>query len=190
MRPSDGPLIGSASASANRHRPSDPNTSLPLIFPENNNDKNMGVELPNFPFLDGAMELMAVPKKKVLLPSIFLVTIAAAAGSHPPTSSSPNAKQAYIVYSRPRTKCATNTKFCDLENSYQWRREMALDVDGGRLLMTSSSIRAPVYQVRCQMTGMAILFHSGSITTVDWHPTLPIFLTGSADHSVRVTTIS
>ncbi|KAL6504927.1 hypothetical protein OROHE_023685 [Orobanche hederae] len=33
----------------------------------------------------------------LLLPSIFFVTIAAAAaGSHPPTS--PNAKQAYIVY--------------------------------------------------------------------------------------------
>ncbi|KAL6513929.1 hypothetical protein OROHE_019385 [Orobanche hederae] len=42
------------------------NTSLPtLIFPENHDDKNMGVELPNFPFFDGAMELMAVPKKKV-----------------------------------------------------------------------------------------------------------------------------
>ncbi|KAL6567698.1 hypothetical protein OROGR_001366 [Orobanche gracilis] len=42
------------------------NTSLPpLIFPEDHDHKNVGVELPNFPFFDGAMELMAVPKKKV-----------------------------------------------------------------------------------------------------------------------------
>lgn len=44
-------------------------------------------------------------------------------------------------------------------------------------------------QVRGQMSGMKTLSHSGSITTVDWHPTLPIFLTGSADHSVRVSSI-
>ncbi|KAL6508376.1 hypothetical protein OROHE_021918 [Orobanche hederae] len=92
--------------------------------------------------------------------------------------------QGKILWSR---NCS---RFCDLENSYQWRREMALDADGGRLLMTSSSIRAPIYQVRGQMTGMTTLSHNGSITTVDWHPTLPIFLTGSADHSVRVTSIS
>ncbi|KAK6131801.1 hypothetical protein DH2020_034459 [Rehmannia glutinosa] len=79
--------------------------------------------------------------------------------------------------------------FCNPENSYQWRHQMALDSDGRRLLVTSSSTRAPIYQVRGQMTGMRSLSHSGSITTVDWHPTLPIFLTGSADHSVRVTSI-
>ncbi|KAL6562501.1 hypothetical protein OROGR_003508 [Orobanche gracilis] len=46
------------------------NTALPpLIFPENHDDKNIGVELPNSPFFDGAMELMAVPKKKGLVVS-------------------------------------------------------------------------------------------------------------------------
>ncbi|KAG8381214.1 hypothetical protein BUALT_Bualt06G0098900 [Buddleja alternifolia] len=79
--------------------------------------------------------------------------------------------------------------FCNPENSSHGRNEMALDADGKRLLVTSSSIRAPIYQVRGNMSGMRTLPHSGSITTVDWHPTLPIFLTGSADHSVRVTSI-
>ncbi|KAK6139379.1 hypothetical protein DH2020_026887 [Rehmannia glutinosa] len=40
-------------------------SSPPLVFPENHDDKNMGTEFPNFPFFGGAMELMAVPKKKV-----------------------------------------------------------------------------------------------------------------------------
>ncbi|KAK6155618.1 hypothetical protein DH2020_009866 [Rehmannia glutinosa] len=91
--------------------------------------------------------------------------------------------QGKILWSR---NCS---RFCNPENSYQWRHQMALDSDGRRLLVTSSSTRAPIYQVRGQMTGIRSLSHSGSITTVDWHPTLPIFLTGSADHSVRVTSI-
>ncbi|PIN00533.1 hypothetical protein CDL12_26964 [Handroanthus impetiginosus] len=70
---------------------------------------------------------------------------------------------------------------------------MALDVDGRRLLVTSNTKTAPIYQVtnkvRGQLSGMRTLSHGGSITTVDWHPTLPIFLTGSTDHSVRVTSI-
>ncbi|KAL0304357.1 UNVERIFIED_CONTAM: WD repeat-containing protein 91 [Sesamum radiatum] len=68
--------------------------------------------------------------------------------------------------------------FCNPENSSDWKHEMALDADGRRLLVTSSSTSAPIYQVRGQMSGMRTLSHSGSITTVDWHPTLPIFLTG------------
>ncbi|XP_057798590.1 uncharacterized protein LOC131014592 [Salvia miltiorrhiza] len=79
------------------------------------------------------------------------------------------------------------SRFCNLENSSQWRHQMALDAEGRRLLVTSSSERAPIYQVRGQMSGMRSLAHRGSITTVDWHPNLPIFLTGSSDHSVRVT---
>ncbi|BFG20455.1 hypothetical protein CerSpe_067290 [Prunus speciosa] len=34
-------------------------------------------------------------------------------------------------------------------------------------------------------TGLRTLLHSAAITTVDWHPTLPLFITGSADNSVR-----
>lgn len=69
------------------------------------------------------------------------------------------------------------------------RHEMALDANGRRLLVTTGSVRAPIYQVRGHMDGMKTLPHNAAITTVDWHPTLPIFLTGSADNSVRVTSI-
>lgn len=81
-------------------------------------------------------------------------------------------------------------RFCNPHNSLQPRHEMALDANGRRLLVTSGSVRAPIYQVRAHMNGMRTLPHSAAITTVDWHPTLPIFLTGSADNSVRVTSIS
>ncbi|XP_047322304.1 WD repeat-containing protein 91 homolog isoform X2 [Impatiens glandulifera] len=81
------------------------------------------------------------------------------------------------------------SSFCHFENSTYNKHEMALDANGRRLLVTSGSVRAPIYQVQGPMKGMKSLPHSGAITTVDWHPTLPIFLTGSADHSVRVTSI-
>ncbi|XP_059462160.1 uncharacterized protein LOC132191164 [Corylus avellana] len=44
-------------------------------------------------------------------------------------------------------------------------------------------------QVRGHRNGLRTLPQSAAITTVDWHPTLPIFVTGSADNSVRVTSI-
>ncbi|KAL8544162.1 hypothetical protein ACS0TY_004626 [Phlomoides rotata] len=91
--------------------------------------------------------------------------------------------QGKIIWSR---NCSS---FCNPEKSSRWRHHMALDADGRRLLVTSSSVKAPIYQVRGQKSGLRSLSHSGSITTVDWHPTLPIFLTGSADHSVRVTSL-
>ncbi|KAG5004941.1 hypothetical protein JHK84_029203 [Glycine max] len=68
--------------------------------------------------------------------------------------------------------------------------EMALDANGRRLLVTSSSFRAPIYQVHGHLSGWRTLPHGAPITAVDWHPTLPIFLTGSADNSVRVTSLS
>nr|GEV28979.1 WD repeat-containing protein 91 homolog isoform X1 [Tanacetum cinerariifolium] len=80
-------------------------------------------------------------------------------------------------------------RFCNPENSPYYRHEMALDTNGKRLLVTSDSVRAPIYQVRDHMNGMKTLPHSAAISTVDWHPTLPIFLTGSVDNSVRVTSI-
>ncbi|KAB1204938.1 hypothetical protein CJ030_MR7G015228 [Morella rubra] len=83
----------------------------------------------------------------------------------------------------------TMLAFCDPESSKKCRHEMALDANGGRLLVTSGSVRAPIYQVRGQRNGLRTLPHTAAITTVDWHPTLPIFLTGSADNSVRVTSM-
>ncbi|XP_057951142.1 uncharacterized protein LOC131145967 isoform X2 [Malania oleifera] len=92
--------------------------------------------------------------------------------------------QGQILWSR---NCS---RFCNPESSKHCRHEMALDANGRRLLVTSGSVRSPIYQVRGYMDGMRTLPHSAAITTVDWHPTLPIFLTGSADNSVRVTSIS
>ncbi|XP_057463862.1 uncharacterized protein LOC130753716 [Actinidia eriantha] len=92
--------------------------------------------------------------------------------------------QGKILWSR------TCSRFCNCKNSVHCSHEMALDANGRRLLVTSGSVRAPIYQVRGQMNGMKTLPHSAAVTTVDWHPTLPVFLIGSADHSVRVTAIS
>jgi len=61
-----------------------------------------------------------------------------------------------------------------------------------KMMVTCKELNSPTvaYQVRGHTNGMKTLPHCAAITTVDWHPTLPIFLTGSADHSVRVTSIS
>ncbi|TKY51368.1 WD repeat-containing protein 91-like [Spatholobus suberectus] len=93
--------------------------------------------------------------------------------------------QGQILWSR---DCS---RFCyPLNGSKYCRHEMALDSNGRRLLVTSSSVRAPIYQVHGHLSGWRTLPHGASITAVDWHPTLPIFLTGSADNSVRVTSLS
>ncbi|KAK7279877.1 hypothetical protein RJT34_24936 [Clitoria ternatea] len=93
--------------------------------------------------------------------------------------------QGQILWSR---DCS---RFCyPLTGSKSCRHEMALDANGRRLLVTSSSVRAPIYQVQGHSNGWRTLAHGSHITTVDWHPTLPIFLTGSADNSVRVTSLS
>ncbi|XP_047166513.1 WD repeat-containing protein 91 homolog [Vigna umbellata] len=93
--------------------------------------------------------------------------------------------QGQILWSR---DCS---RFCyPLNGSKYFRHEMALDANGRRLLVTSSSVRAPIYQVHGHLSGWRTLPHGAPITAVDWHPTLPIFLTGSADNSVRVTSLS
>ncbi|TYJ07029.1 hypothetical protein E1A91_A12G275600v1 [Gossypium mustelinum] len=83
----------------------------------------------------------------------------------------------------------TSSWFSEPQSSKYCRHEMALDASGRQLLATSGSVRAPIYQVQGQSNGFKTLPHSAAITTVDWHPSLPIFLTGSADNSVRVTSI-
>lgn len=92
--------------------------------------------------------------------------------------------QGQVLWSR---NCS---RFCNPEGSKYARHELGLDANGKRLLVTSDSVRAPIYQVQGHRNGLKTLPHTAAITTVDWHPTLPIFLTGSADHSVRVTSIS
>ncbi|KAJ8616237.1 hypothetical protein MRB53_035609 [Persea americana] len=82
------------------------------------------------------------------------------------------------------------SRFFSPGSTQDYRHEMALDSYGRRLLVTSSSVRSPIYQVQGHMSALRTLPHSAAITTVDWHPSLPIFLTGSADHSVRVTSLS
>ncbi|KAL5726889.1 hypothetical protein ACHQM5_000134 [Ranunculus cassubicifolius] len=83
------------------------------------------------------------------------------------------------------------SRFCNYEKSSKnSRHEMALDSTGRRLMVSSGSVRSPVYQVHGNGDGFRTLPHGAGITTVDWHPTLPIFLTGSADNSVRVTSTS
>ncbi|KAK6262411.1 hypothetical protein QUC31_008227 [Theobroma cacao] len=91
--------------------------------------------------------------------------------------------QGHVLWSR------TCSRFSDHETSKYCRHEMALEANGRQLLVTSGSVRAPIYQVRGHSNGLRTLPHSAAITTVDWHPSLPIFLTGSADNSVRVTSI-
>ncbi|XP_058769848.1 uncharacterized protein LOC131643604 isoform X2 [Vicia villosa] len=92
--------------------------------------------------------------------------------------------QGQILWSR---DCS---RFCyPVNDSNYYRRDMALDANGRRLLVTSSSVIAPIYQVQDHLTGWRTLSHGAPITAVDWHPTLPIFLTGSADNSVRVTSL-
>ncbi|KAJ4956881.1 hypothetical protein NE237_013664 [Protea cynaroides] len=82
------------------------------------------------------------------------------------------------------------SRFFNLQSAEISRHEMALDASGRRLLLTSNSVRSPIYQVQGHhRSGLRTLPHTAAITTVDWHPTLPIYLTGSADHSVRVTSI-
>ncbi|XP_039044664.1 WD repeat-containing protein 91 homolog isoform X2 [Hibiscus syriacus] len=83
----------------------------------------------------------------------------------------------------------TSSLFSDSKRSKYCRDEMSLDANGRQLLVTSGSVRAPIYQVQGHSSGFRTLPHTSAITTVDWHPTLPIFLTGSADNSVRVTSI-
>ncbi|WJX14439.1 hypothetical protein P8452_04702 [Trifolium repens] len=92
--------------------------------------------------------------------------------------------QGQILWSR---DCS---RFCyPVNGSNYYRQDMALDANGRRLLVTSSSVRAPIYQVQDHLNGWRTLSHSAPVTAVDWHPTLPIFLTGSADNSVRVTSL-
>ncbi|CAA6665932.1 unnamed protein product [Spirodela intermedia] len=99
------------------------------------------------------------------------------------------------------------SRFCHLGSSTMSRHEIGLDSDGRdcwshpiRLDPDIPGGHSPTDISSCSSflilallqghrSGLRTLPHTSAITTVDWHPTLPIFLTGSADHSVRVTSI-
>lgn len=82
------------------------------------------------------------------------------------------------------------SRFCYPESEKICRHEIAMDSNGKRLLVTSGLVRSPIYHVQeDHMTGFKTLAHTAAVTSVDWHPTLPIFITGSADHSVRLTSL-
>ncbi|KAK3157766.1 hypothetical protein QOZ80_2AG0127660 [Eleusine coracana subsp. coracana] len=91
--------------------------------------------------------------------------------------------QGQILWSR---DCS---RFCNPDSFNEHMHEIALDSNGKRLLVTSGLVRAPIYQVQGHESGLRTLPHGSSITSVDWHPTLPMYITGSADNSVRVTSI-
>uniref|UniRef100_M8BFM8 Anaphase-promoting complex subunit 4 WD40 domain-containing protein n=1 Tax=Aegilops tauschii TaxID=37682 RepID=M8BFM8_AEGTA len=91
--------------------------------------------------------------------------------------------QGQIIWSR---DCS---RFCNPESFNKHMHEVALDSNGKRLLASSGLVRAPIYQVQGHERGLRTLPHTAPITSVDWHPTRPIYVTGSEDHSVRVTSI-
>ncbi|XP_044324141.1 WD repeat-containing protein 91 homolog [Triticum aestivum] len=91
--------------------------------------------------------------------------------------------QGQIIWSR---DCS---RFCNPESFNKRMHEVALDSNGKRLLATSGLVRAPIYQVQGHERGLRTLPHTAPITSVDWHPTRSIYVTGSEDHSVRVTSI-
>ncbi|OAE20037.1 hypothetical protein AXG93_2584s1210 [Marchantia polymorpha subsp. ruderalis] len=79
--------------------------------------------------------------------------------------------------------------FCSTDGSTLPRHEMALDSYGKSLLLSSNLRSAPMFKFNGTIQAYRTLDHNGGITSVDWHPLLPMFLTGSSDHSVRVTSI-
>ncbi|CAM6082086.1 unnamed protein product [Calypogeia fissa] len=80
--------------------------------------------------------------------------------------------------------------FCSIDGTKLPRHEMALDSSGKVLLLSSNLHSAPIFNFNGPVKTYRTLHHNGAITSVDWHPLLPMFLTGSTDHSVRVTSIS
>ncbi|KAH7438561.1 hypothetical protein KP509_04G020500 [Ceratopteris richardii] len=79
--------------------------------------------------------------------------------------------------------------FCHVSEINVPRHEMALDAQGNMLLLTSNSSSSPIYNLQQQQQTKLTLHHRAPITSVDWHPIESKYITGSADHSVRITCI-
>ncbi|KAL5567830.1 hypothetical protein UlMin_024405 [Ulmus minor] len=77
-------------------------------------------------------------------------------------------------------------RFCDPESSKHCRHEMALDANRRRLLVTSGSVRAPIYQSYewVKNSPPHCCYNYRRLASDLAH-----FLTGSVDNSVRVTSI-
>lgn len=81
-------------------------------------------------------------------------------------------------------------RFCSSERSTILPRyEMALDSSGHSLLLSSDTPRAPLFNRRSGEVHFASQ-HEGPVTSVDWHPLLPVYLTASTDHTVHVTRLA
>lgn len=80
------------------------------------------------------------------------------------------------------------SRFCATPAGQLPRHEMALDAEGQTLLLTSNTTSAPLFSIKDMVVRLSAR-HGGPVTSVDWNVAVPspMFLTASADHSVRIT---
>ncbi|KAG0559798.1 hypothetical protein KC19_10G129600 [Ceratodon purpureus] len=83
---------------------------------------------------------------------------------------------------------ANASSYCALPSGTLPRHEFAIGSGGRYVLLTSNTTTAPLYKWGSPLTHKN-LEHTSVITSVDRHPSLPMFLTGSSDHSIRVTAV-
>ncbi|XP_024540106.1 WD repeat-containing protein 91 homolog isoform X1 [Selaginella moellendorffii] len=82
------------------------------------------------------------------------------------------------------------SKFTSADGLKLPRHEMALASHGNSLLLTSNNLYAPLINFgRGRPKALKSLEHKGPVTSVDWHPHLDTYVTGSVDHSIHVTSI-
>eukprot|EP00743_Colponemidia_sp_Colp-15_P006657 GILK01007177.1.p1 GENE.GILK01007177.1~~GILK01007177.1.p1 ORF type:complete len:630 (-),score=108.43 GILK01007177.1:19-1908(-) len=64
--------------------------------------------------------------------------------------------------------------------------DMVFDHEGKHLLVSSPYNSGVIFQMNQPDPIQRLGGHNGPVTSVDWHPTMHLCLTGSADHSIRV----
>ncbi|EFJ19721.1 hypothetical protein SELMODRAFT_418935 [Selaginella moellendorffii] len=78
------------------------------------------------------------------------------------------------------------SKFTSADGLKLPRHEMALASHGNSLLLTSNNLYAPLINFgRGRPKALKSLEHKGPVTSVDWHPHLDTYVTGSVDHSIH-----
>jgi WD40 repeat protein len=72
------------------------------------------------------------------------------------------------------------------------KHEIALDPDSLRFISTGAIVNndAFLFDSASRNPVQAVRGHSGPVLTVDWHPTRSIVLTGSTDHTARLTVLT